>query len=304
MDEAKLFEDLLTNSERINYSYSEDFDFIREKAKMYIRKFFGNDSHYLKDIESINFLPPIIMSGVDSDYPYYFELGLKQFKRIISVIIEDLKLSSNYPPSTNTTTTIPATIAAPGKRHPLDGQTIQILLASPSDVSSERELLFNSLETKFRRDGYEQQCGKRIIVRGWEELATQSGYGQDIINEQLLSKVDIVLAIFKHKIGTPTIDPATSNERAKSGTAEELLYAINNSLATNPPLGMAYFYSEAPSMSFESVDFQKTLEEWKKLKEFKSQIKFKILYKEFSSQEQLLTIACKDIFDNIKNHFE
>jgi len=39
MDEAKLFEDLLTNSERINYSYSEDFDFIREKAKMYIRKF-------------------------------------------------------------------------------------------------------------------------------------------------------------------------------------------------------------------------------------------------------------------------
>ena len=112
------------------------------------------------------------------------------------------------------------------------------------------------------------------------------------------------MAIFKHKIGTPTIDPATSNERAKSGTAEELLYAINNSSSINPPLGMAYFYSEAPSMSFESVDFQKTLEEWKKLKEFKSQIKYKILYKEFSSQEQLLTIACKDIFDNIKNHFE
>ena len=118
MDEAKLFEDLLTNSKRINYSNSEEFDFIRQKAKMYVRKFFGNDSHYLKDIESISFLPPIIMSGVDSDYPYYFELGLKQFKRIISVIIEDLKLSSNYPPSTNTTTTIPTTIATPGKRHP------------------------------------------------------------------------------------------------------------------------------------------------------------------------------------------
>ncbi len=304
MDEVKLFEDLLTDSERITYSNSEDFDLIRDRAKLYIRKVFGNDSHYLKDIESIGFLPPIIISGVDNDYPYYFELGLKQFKRIISIMIEDLKLSTNYPPSTTTTTTIPATIAQPGKRHPLDGQTIQILLASPSDATSERELLFNSLETKFRRDGFEQQCGKRIIVRGWEELATQSGYGQDIINIQLLSKVDIVMAIFKHKLGTPTFDLTTSTERAKSGTAEELLYAINNRSSKNPPLGMAYFYSEAPSMSFESVDFRKSVEEWKRLKEFKSEIKHKILYKEYSSPEQLLTISCKDIAENIKNHFE
>jgi hypothetical protein len=303
MDQLKLFEDLLTESATISYSNSENFDLIRDRAKMYIRKFFSSDSHYLKDIESIRYLPSIIIGGVDNDYPYYFELGLKQFKRILNVIIEDIKLSTNYPPSTTTTTTKPTTVATPDKRQPLDGQTIQVLIASPSDASIERELLFNSLETKFRRDGFESQCGRRVIVRGWEELASQSGYGQNIINEQLLSKVDIVLSVFKHKLGTPTIDPGTSIERAKSGTAEELLYAINNSTISNPPLGMAYFFSEAPNMSFDSIDFEKALGEWKKLKEFKNEIKYKILYKEYTSPEQLLTYTCKDIADNIRNHF-
>lgn len=305
MDQLKLFEDLLAETAKITYANSEDFDLIEERAKLYIRKFFGSESHYIKDIDKISFLPPIIISDVDPNYQYYFESGLKQFKRIITIIIEDIELSSNYPPSTTTTTTTaPPAVATPGKRKPHDGQTIQILIASPSDTSVERELLFNSLETKFRRDGFEAQCGKRVIVRGWEELASQSGYGQDIINEQMLKNVDIVLAIFKHKLGTPTIDPTTSAIREKSGTAEELLYAIRNSTIANPPLGMAYFFAEAPSMSFESIDFQKSFDEWKRLKEFKNEIKEKILYKEFTSPEQLLTLACKDIAQNIANLFD
>lgn len=119
----------------------------------------------------------------------------------------------------------------------------------------------NSLETKFRREEFESQCGKRIIVRGWEELSSQSGYGQDIINEQVLKNVDIVLAVFKHKLGTPTVDPITSIKREESGTAEELLFAINNASTISPPLGMAYFFCEAPKISFDSIDFEKSLDE-------------------------------------------
>jgi hypothetical protein len=271
MDQLKLFEELLSDVSKINYHNKEDFALLEERAKMYLRKFFGEKSHYLRDISSIRYSPLIIIGGIDPDYQSSFEGGVKTFKKIITIIIEDLKLSTNYPAYSNTTMTTtlptvssPSTVANPGKRKALNGQTIQILIASPSDVSEERELLLNSLETKFRREGFEDQCGKRIIVRDWEELASQSGYGQDIINDQILRKVDIVLAVFKHKLGTPTVDPFTSAKREESGTAEELLFAINNSAKDTPPLGMAYFYSEAPNMSFDSVDFDKSVEEWKR----------------------------------------
>lgn len=309
MDQLKLFQDLLVEVSQITYSNREQFDLLEERAKMYVRKFFGDESHYLRDINSIRYSPLILIAGMEPDYKSSFEHGLKRFKKIITIIIEDIQLSTNYPTSTTTTTTIPptvspSTIAQPSKRKSLDGQTIQILVASPSDTAEERELLLNSLETKFRREGFESKSGKRIIVRGWEELASQSGYGQDIINEQILQSIDIVLAVFKHKLGTPTIDTNTSLKRAESGTAEELLFAINNKTIVNPPLGMAYFFSEAPKISLDSIDFENAVEEWKRLKNFKQDIKHQILYKEYSSPEKLLSIVCVDVSENIKRLFE
>jgi hypothetical protein len=310
MDQVKFFQDLLSEISKINYEKKEEFALLEERAKMYVRKFFGDKSHYLRDISSIRYSPVIMISGVDPNYKSSFETGVKNLKKIITIIIEDLNISTNYPVSTTTTTTnippvsSPIITVNPEKRKALDGQTIQILIASPSDVDEEREHLLNSLETKFRREGYEAKCGKRIILRGWEELASQSGYGQDIINEQILNQIDIVLAVFKHKLGTPTIDPITTLKREESGTAEELLFAINSSAKKTPALGMVYFYSEAPNMSFDSVDFDKSLEEWKRLKKFKQDIKLKILYKEYSSTESLLNIACSDISENIKRLFD
>jgi hypothetical protein len=310
MDQVKFFQDLLSEISKINYEKKEEFALLEERAKMYVRKFFGDKSHYLRDISSIRYSPVIMISGVDPNYKSSFETGVKNLKKIITIIIEDLNISTNYPVSTTTTTTnippvsSPIITVNPEKRKALDGQTIQILIASPSDVDEEREHLLNSLETKFRREGYEAKCGKRIILRGWEELASQSGYGQDIINEQILNQIDIVLAVFKHKLGTPTIDPITTLKREESGTAEELLFAINSSAKKTPALGMVYFYSEAPNMSFDSVDFDKSLEEWKRLKKFKQDIKLKILYKEYLSTESLLNIACSDISENIKRLFD
>ena len=137
MDQLKLFENLLSEVSQITYSKREQFDLIEERAKMYVRKFFGDNSHYLKDLNSIRYSPAIYISGVDPDYRSSFEGGLKRFKKIITIIIEDINLSTNYPASISTTTTTtmppvatPTTIANPGKRKALDGQTIQILIAS------------------------------------------------------------------------------------------------------------------------------------------------------------------------------
>ena len=212
----------------------------------------------------------------------------------MTVIIEDIEVSSNY-----------SNIIINKKKRTkttLDN-VISVFIASPSDVGTERELLLNSLETKFRRDNFENQCGYRIIIHSWEELPSQVGYGQDLINDLLLKKADIIVAVFKHKLGTPIQDQSTNIQRSVSGTAEELLYAINKTSNPNAPLGMAYFYSEAPTMSFESMDFDKTLNEWKRLKEFKESIKGKILYKQYKSSEDLLDKVCRDLCQNIEQNF-
>lgn len=181
----------------------------------------------------------------------------------------------------------------------MDYRKIKVVIASPSDVTIERELLLNKLETKFRRDKFEDMCHSRIIVEGWEYLPSQSGYAQDIINSELIKKSDIVIAVFRHKLGSPTINLKTGKTRSPSGTAEELLFAIKKNQNNNKPIGMAYFYGKPPTFSFFSF---KTRKEWKRLDAFKKEISLQMIYKIYYDPNQILDIACKEICQNIMNH--
>ena len=91
---------------------------------------------------------------------------------------------------------------------------INVLIASPSDTAREREILRNHLEQRFRVDGFETAYKHRVIVHGWEDLASQTGYPQDIINDLILPKIDIIVGILKHKLGTPTKNK-TGKKRAE-----------------------------------------------------------------------------------------
>ena len=306
IEKISLFSNLLESLNNVSYYSRDDFDTIEGKAKMYIRKFFGDNSHYLEEIERISYSPRMFFASSENDFfEDHFNSGLKKLRTLIGVILKDLKLSTNYEavPIEFTSRKTKQKPITRNKKSSLNNKEIHILIASPGDVVEDRELLLNSLETKFRRAEYESRCGYRILVRGWEELASQSGYGQDIINTEILSKVDIVLAVFKHKLGTPTKDLDTGEERSKSGTAEELLYAIRNNDVKNPPLGMAYFYSEAPKMSFDSPSLSTSLKDWDDLKKFKEDIKDDILYKSYKTGEDLLDTACEDIVKNIEKYF-
>lgn len=191
----------------------------------------------------------------------------------------------------------------PKKRKSLEDGNINVLIASPGDVDKERVFLRHRLETEFRRAGYENQCQHRLIVHGWEDLASQPGYAQDIINEVLVKKVDIVVGVFKHKLGTPTVDVETGNQRAESGTVEEILYAIKNSELETPPLGMVYFYSKAPMLSVDSPDLSKVVKEWERLEKFKNDIRNYVIYKPYNTPEELLGLVCRDISQNINRYF-
>ncbi|MDR0969537.1 MAG: hypothetical protein LBM67_03245 [Lentimicrobiaceae bacterium] len=184
------------------------------------------------------------------------------------------------------------------KRRPKSDLGINVVIASPGDTQQERKYLLDTLERKFRTDGHEEHCGFRILVNGWEDLASQNGYTQDVINEKLIEESDFVVSIFKHKLGTPTFDQQTGVQRAESGTVEELLKALDNSKLTHP-IGMSYFYSTAPVISLDTPDFETIKDEWEKLKEFKTSISTKIIYKPYTETTELLNMILKDLEQNI-----
>lgn len=187
------------------------------------------------------------------------------------------------------------------KRKAKSDEGINIVIASPGDTQQERKLLLDTLERRFRTDNHEKHCGFRILVSGWEDLASQNGYAQDVINARLIQESDFVISIFKHKLGTPTFDQTTGKQRAESGTVEELLQALDNSKLTNP-IGMAYFYSTAPVVSLETPDFEKIVSEWKRLEEFKKSIANKIIYKPYTEPTELLNTILKDLEQNITTY--
>jgi hypothetical protein len=189
------------------------------------------------------------------------------------------------------------------KRKTKKDKEINVMIASPGDTFAERNFLLEKLEIQFRRGNHEGHCSKRLIVHGWEDLASQTGYAQDIINETILSKVDFVIAVFKHKLGTPTIDISTREERASSGTAEEFFFCLDN-LNADKPLGMVYFYSVAPNISLESKDWEQIKKDWEQLKDFKKEIQNKVLYKPYIETTELLQIIITDLEKNILEYFE
>lgn len=189
------------------------------------------------------------------------------------------------------------------KRKPKKDKEINIVIASPGDTHSERKLLLDSLEIQFRRGNHENHCNHRIIVHGWEDLASQNGYAQDVINTKIISEMDFVIAVFKHKLGTPTFNQTTGKQRAESGTAEELLQTLDYSKKDHP-LGMAYFYSKAPVISLDSPDLDKIKSEWNKLEKFKNKIKNKMIYKPFTESNKLLQTVLLDLEKNIITYFE
>lgn len=96
-----------------------------------------------------------------------------------------------------------------------DATVVRVFLASPSDVSEERAIAreviheWNSVHSEERK--------VVLLPVGWETDASpeMGDRAQEIINRQLLSSCDYVIAIFWARLGTPT-------GASPSGTVEEL----------------------------------------------------------------------------------
>ena len=182
----------------------------------------------------------------------------------------------------------------------MSGRVIKVVIASPSDAAVERKCLLDKLQTYFTRFQYEDLCHARIVVNGWETIPSQSGYAQDVINSRLIKEADILLVLFRHTLGTPTINVNTGDDRSPSGTVEELYYAIRQNKKEEKPLAMVFYYKNPPNLSIFSFDAKK---QWKKLEEFKTEIRNQILYEFYDDDEfKLLRKVCDSVCANIQNH--
>jgi class I fructose-bisphosphate aldolase len=98
---------------------------------------------------------------------------------------------------------------------PRTADVYRVLLASPSDADSARQAAREAIQTW--NIAHFADSGVMLEAVSWETHAfPQMGSSpQSVINTQLLSDTDILVAIFKRRFGTPT-------DHAKSDTAEEI----------------------------------------------------------------------------------
>jgi hypothetical protein len=94
-----------------------------------------------------------------------------------------------------------------------------LLLASPSDVSMERDVISQWIEVI--NESLARESKTEITVLRWERDAVPDvgERAQDVINRQLVDRADIIMAIFWTRFGTST-------GRFASGTEEEIHRAI------------------------------------------------------------------------------
>lgn len=145
---------------------------------------------------------------------------------------------------------------------------IPVMIASPGDVSEEREAVREVIHDW--NDVNASSQGTVLTPVGWETHSSPElgARPQELINERLLKNCDLLIAVFWTRLGSPTGE-------ASSGTVEE----IEEHIAAGKP-AMIYFSSKP--VAPESVD----AEQYAAVKEFKRRVKDQGLIDEFDNLDE------------------
>lgn len=149
---------------------------------------------------------------------------------------------------------------------PYDSRVYRVLIASPSDVESEREIAVRVIQEW----NYLYSYSRRVVLLPlrWE-THTAPEYGtrpQEVINRAIVDQCDLLVGIFWTRIGTPT-------GLADGGTLEE----IERVGSANKPI-MLYF-SNMPAVP-DDLDMAQV----EKLREFKKKTYPQALVESYKSQ--------------------
>lgn len=161
-------------------------------------------------------------------------------------------------------------------------ETYLILIASPSDLTEERQIV---TEAVYEWNAQHATAESVILLPvKWETYALpESGVRpQDAINRSLVARCDILVGLFWTRIGTPT-------GVADSGTVEE----IDQFVANGRP-AMLYFSSRP-------VDPNRLdLKQYRKLRAFKDATYKKALTGEFQGGDELRQALLRDLMRQVR----
>lgn len=162
---------------------------------------------------------------------------------------------------------------------------LKVMIASPSDVAAEREIIRNVVH-EWNAVNSEDR-GAILIPIGWESHSSPAmgDRPQEIINKQILNGCDLLIAVFWTKFGTPT-------GKADSGTAEE----IDEHLATGKP-ALIYFSSEP--VVLDSVN----QEQYRALKAFEHEKMGKGLIERYDSKTEFREKLTRQLAQTIIREF-
>jgi hypothetical protein len=154
---------------------------------------------------------------------------------------------------------------------------IPVMIASPGDVSEEREAVREVIHDW--NDVNASSQGVVLTPVGWETHSSPElgARPQELINERLLNECDLLIAVYWTRLGSPTGE-------SSSGTVEE----IEEHIGAGKP-AMLYFSSKP--VAPESID----AEQYAAVQDFKKRIKDRGLINEFENLNQFRTKLAKQL---------
>lgn len=149
-----------------------------------------------------------------------------------------------------------------------EAKVYNVMIASPGDVASERNIIREML---YEWNAVHSRSRKIVLLPvGWESHSSpeMGKRPQEILNNQILDKCDLLVGVFWTRIGTST-------GKYVSGTVEEIEKHIDAGKPT-----MLYFSGQPARL--DSVDS----EQYEKLKEFRESCKDRGFYETYDSHSE------------------
>lgn len=167
-----------------------------------------------------------------------------------------------------------------------NARVYKIMFGSPSDITEEQKIFFEIVYGW--NTIHSEKSGIMLQPIHWttDSYPLAGKNGQKIINDEVVSKSDLLICVFGSKLGTNT-------DTHTSGTVEE----IDEHLKAGKDV-MVYFKK---SLNIDPDNFD--VNQLEKLKTFKNEIKEKCLYSEFKDSQEFKNEFSKGLQLYINNHW-
>ena len=138
--------------------------------------------------------------------------------------------------------------------------TLRIFLASPSDVTPEREIAGRVVEEINALNSDNDEIRMELVKWETHSFPDAGDYAQAVVNGQMFQEIDIFLGIMWARFGTPT-------NAAGSGTEEEFSLAKKKYDDASDSISIMIYFKDAP-LSPSKID----IEQYAKVSNFKKSL--------------------------------